>query len=145
VNDFPTTDQSFETLLKNHPLATFQVHAHPTQAVIGLHGWTGDESAMLTVAKAVRAPSTVWFCPRAPYPASTGKNYTWFSGSDAEGWKTKRSFTLLRTLLANLQNRGFSPTNLYLVGFSMGASLALEFALRLKVALGGVVWFAGHG
>ncbi len=139
----PTASQTLKVQLKDYHLATFQIPEHPTQAVIGLHGWTGDESAMLTVAKAVRAPAAVWYCPRAPYSASTGKGYTWFSGSDAEGWKTMRSFTLLKTLVANLQDKGFSPSNIYLVGFSMGASLALEFTLRLDVSLGGVVWFAG--
>jgi len=143
INRPQTPTQTLEEPLKDYPVAVFQVQAHPTQAVIGLHGWTGDESAMLTVAKAVRAPTAVWYCPRAPYPASTGKGYTWFSGSDAEGWKTKRSFTLLKTLIENLKDKGFSPSNVYLVGFSMGASLALEFALRLDISLGGVVWFAG--
>ena len=69
-------------------------------AIIGLHGWTGTEHSMVPVAKSMKISNAKWYIPRAPYNASSGKGYTWFSGSPENGWKTE---TLLNYECFNTQ------------------------------------------
>ena len=111
----------------------------PRIAVIGLHGWTGTEHSMVPVAKAMRIQSTKWYIPRAPYKASAGQGHTWFSGSPEKGWKVKKTFNLLDTLIQQVMNDGFDQDNIVLFGFSMGGSLALRYGLGIQYQLRGII------
>ena len=108
-------------------------------AIIGLHGWTGTEHSMVPVARAMRIQSAKWYIPRAPYKASAGQGHTWFSGSPDNGWKVKKTFNLLDTLIQQVQNDGFDPENIILFGFSMGGSLSLRYGLGMQCQLRGII------
>ena len=112
---------------------------NPRIAVIGLHGWTGTEHSMVPVARAMRIQSAKWYIPRAPYKASAGQGHTWFSGSPDNGWKVKKTFNLLDTLIQQVQNDGFDPENIILFGFSMGGSLSLRYGLGMQCQLRGII------
>jgi predicted esterase len=113
-------------------------------AIIGLHGWTGTEHSMVPVAKSMKISNAKWYIPRAPYSASSGKGYTWFSGSPEKGWKTKKTFNLMDTLFQEIIDEGFSPNKIILFGFSMGASLSLRYGLSLDYSLKGIIPIAGY-
>ena len=112
-------------------------------AIIGLHGWTGTEYSMVPVAKSMKVPNAKWYIPRAPYNASSGKGYTWFSGSPETGWKSKKTFNLMDKIFNQIINDGFFPNKIILLGFSMGASLAIRYGLTLDVTLKGIIPIAG--
>ena len=112
-------------------------------AIIGLHGWTGTEYSMVPVAKSMKVPNAKWYIPRAPYNASSGKGYTWFSGSPETGWKSKKTFNLMDKIFNQIINDGFLPNKIILLGFSMGASLAIRYGLTLDVILKGIIPIAG--
>tara|TARA_B100001146_G_scaffold100518_1_gene89051 strand:- start:701 stop:1375 length:675 start_codon:yes stop_codon:yes gene_type:complete len=122
---------------------TFSSSDQPTKAIIGLHGWTGDEHVFEPVAKMMNIDDAQWFFPRAPYKADSGKGYSWFSGTDETGWDIEKTRVGIHQLLADVRSNGFSPKNIFLIGFSQGASLAMEIALRLPFAIGGIVPIAG--
>ena len=111
----------------------------PRIAVIGLHGWTGSEHSMVPVARAMRIQSAKWYIPRAPYKASAGQGHTWFSGSPEEGWKAKKTFNLLDTLIRQVMDDGFDKDNIILFGFSMGGSLSLRYGLGMQCQLRGII------
>ena len=113
-------------------------------AIIGLHGWTGTEHSMVPVAKSMKISNAKWYIPRAPYDASSGKGFTWFSGSPENGWKTKKTFNLMDTLFKKIIDDGFSPNKIILLGFSMGASLSLRYGLSLGFSLKGIIPIAGY-
>ena len=112
---------------------------NPNIAIIGFHGWTGTEHSMVPVARAMRIQSAKWYIPRAPYKASAGQGHTWFSGSPDNGWKVKKTFNLLDTLIQQVQNDGFDPENIILFGFSMGGSLSLRYGLGMQCQLRGII------
>ncbi len=116
---------------------------HPKKAIIGLHGWTGNEHVFEPVAKMMKIEHAKWYFPRAPYRSDLGKGYTWFSGDDEKGWDLEKTWIGLHKLLADIQKEGFARENIFLIGFSQGASLAMEFALRLPFAIGGIIPIAG--
>ena len=111
----------------------------PRIAVIGLHGWTGTQHSMVPVARAMRIQSAKWYIPRAPYKASAGQGHTWFSGSPDKGWKVKKTFNLLDTLIKQVMNDWFDPDNIILFGFSMGGSLSLRYGLGMQCQLRGII------
>ena len=111
-------------------------------AIIALHGWTGSEHSMVPVAKSMKVPNAKWYIPRAPYEASSGKGYTWFSGSHENGWKTKKTFNLMDKLFERIIHDGFLPNKIILLGFSMGANLALRYGLKAGFTLKGIISIA---
>ena len=108
-------------------------------AIIGLHGWTGSEHSMVPVAKSMKVTNAKWYIPRAPYDSSTGKGYTWFSGSPENGWKLKKTYNLMDELFKIIIDDGFLPNKIILLGFSMGASLSLQYGLRVGLLLKGII------
>jgi len=115
----------------------------PKRAIVGIHGWTGNEHVFEPVAKSIKVEDAKWFFPRAPYPSDSGKGYTWFSGSDEKGWDIEKTWSGMLQLLTDIQAEGFSAKDIFLVGFSQGAGLSIEIALRLPYELGGIVPIAG--
>ncbi|HHZ81069.1 MAG TPA: hypothetical protein EYN59_08175 [Candidatus Marinimicrobia bacterium] len=124
-------------------LNSYQVTEKPSRAVIGLHGWTGDEYSMEPIAISVKALSAKWVMPRAPYKADTGEGYTWFSGSDETGWKYDKTLEMMPELITKVSSDGFENRHIFFVGFSMGAGLSLLTAGRLPFQVGGVVAISG--
>lgn len=124
-------------------VATYLKKGPPDIAVIGLHGYTGDEHVLLPLAKTLAISGAKWFCPRAPYKNPLGHGYTWFIGDDVSGWRYEESFQLLRDLVGRIRTEGFPERNIFLLGFSQGACLAMDFMARLPFAIGGIIPIAG--
>ena len=115
----------------------------PNKALIGLHGWKGNEFVFEQVAKIVNLDQSKWYFPRAPYQSESGKGYTWFQGSDEKGWEYEKTISGLSNLIKKVNSDGFTNEDIYMIGFSQGACLALEFSLRLPYPIGGIISIAG--
>ena len=115
----------------------------PNKAVVAIHGWTGDEYVFEPIAKMINLNHTKWYFPRAPYEADSGKGYSWFHGSDNKGWEFQKTISGMNNLIKRINSDGFIAKDIYFLGFSQGATLALEFALRLPYAIGGIIPIAG--
>ena len=107
-------------------LHTYQESEEPSHAVLGFHGWTGDEFSMESIAKSVSADSTKWYMPRAPYEADTGEGYTWFSGSDDMGWKYEKTFDMMPRIMGTIAADGFLLDRTFIIGFSICFSITKE-------------------
>ena len=123
-------------------LNTFSTSDSPRKAVITIHGWTGDVSSMEPVAKSLRLPDTKWVIPQAPYQ-SDKSGFTWFDGNDETGWKYKDSFKIINSLIQDLVDQGFKYDEIFLLGFSQGACLAMEWIIRQPFSIGGSIHIAG--
>ena len=119
-----------------------QTSSAPSRAIIALHGWTGNADSMQSVAEAFRFSDILWIFPQAPYPASPG-GFSWYDGDKISGWKHTASFSLLDKLVLEQFESGFAANDLFLLGFSQGASLVLEYMTRQRFSLGGVIAIAG--
>ena len=122
---------------------TYTTSDSPDKAIIALHGWKGDEYVFEQVAKLIKLENSEWFFPRAPYKADSGEGNSWFGGNDETGWKFDKTFDGMNDLINKIQKRGYSSKKIFLIGFSQGACLAIDFALRLQFSIGGIVAIAG--
>ena len=121
---------------------TFSTSESPQKVVIAIHGWTGDVSSMEPVARSLRLPDTKWVFPQAPYK-SDKSGYTWFDGNDETGWKYKDSFKIISSLIQDLIDQGFKYNEIFLLGFSQGACLTMEWIIRQPFSIGGIIPIAG--
>ena len=111
-------------------------------AVIAIHGWKGNRSSMEHVANALNMKYAQWTFIQGPYVVSDNE-YSWFDGNEKEGWRYQESFDLLHRAILNLNKSGFPNSKIFLLGFSQGACLAMEFIIRQEFSLGGIIPVAG--
>jgi phospholipase/carboxylesterase len=80
--------------------------------------------------------------------APQATNFTWYPNSfmanptDNEPWLTS-ALNLLGDCVNEVMQAGISTANIYLLGFSQGACLTLEYATRNAKKYGGVIAFTG--
>ena len=111
-------------------------------AIIAIHGWKGNRSSMEHVANALNMKYAHWTFIQGPYVVSDNE-YSWFDGNEKEGWRYQESFDLLHHAILNLNKSGFPNSKIFLLGFSQGACLAMEFIIRQEFSLGGIIPIAG--
>ena len=121
---------------------SFSKSKNPKKVIIALHGWTGDISSMEPVANAWGLDDVKWVLVQAPYIATNG-GFTWFDGNEDIGWKYQDSFDILSKLISKLNDQGFPNHAIYILGFSQGACLSMEFMIRQTFSLGGIIPIAG--
>ena len=111
-------------------------------AVIAIHGWKGNRSSMEHVANALNMKYAQWTFIQGPYVVNDNE-YSWFDGNEKEGWRYQESFDLLHHAILKLNKSGFPNSKIFLLGFSQGACLAMEFIIRQEFSLGGIIPIAG--
>ena len=112
------------------------------RVIIALHGWTGNINSLKPIAKLWKFPATEWVYIQGPYKAKP-EGYSWFGVNDKIGWKYEKSFQKLNNLIKNLLINGYQHKGIYILGFSQGACLAMEFMIRQKFSLGGLISISG--
>lgn len=128
-----------------HPAHPIVVRGKPVAsadaAVIALHGRDRDPADILSVCSRIGGSDLAWLAPTAAnaswYPFGfmdvIEKNEPWLSRS------LERVDTLVRELLA----QGCGRQQIVLLGFSQGACVVAEYALRHPRRYGGLLIFTG--
>jgi phospholipase/carboxylesterase len=118
--------------------------AHPTRArafMVAVHGRGADATSILGLADVLAQPDICFIAPDAPgrswYPqpfiAPIAANEPWLGISIAR----------LVAILDAIESGGVPPTKAGLIGFSQGACLALETAIRRPRSYGAVIGLSG--
>ncbi|MEO5649210.1 MAG: dienelactone hydrolase family protein [Ginsengibacter sp.] len=111
------------------------------KALIMIHGRGGSAKDILSLANHLQVKDFALLAPEAsnnswyPYSfmAPPSQNEPWLSAA----------LSLLKETVNEVTAQGTLEENIYFLGFSQGACLALEFAARNATKFGGVVGFTG--
>ena len=112
------------------------------RAIIAIHGWTGNVNSLKSLSKQWKFPETTWIFIEGPY-AVKSKGFSWFKGNDQDGWEYEESFDILNHTIEFLIESGYQHKHIYMLGFSQGACLAMEFMIRQKFSIGGIIPISG--
>lgn len=121
--------------LAGQPLAT------ATKALILLHGRGGSAADILSLARYLPVAAYALLAPQA-----TG--HTWYPQSFLAPLASNEPYltaalAAVGQAVALATSHGISTASVYLLGFSQGACLTLEYAARHATRYGGVVAFTG--
>ena len=113
------------------------------KALVAIHGWQGNRFSMRPIMKSMNIKNICWYFPQAPYPVGkNGDSWSW-SYEISEGvWEIDEPKRLLEDFFSELFTK-FTSKNLYVIGFSQGGLVCLDFVLFLNKSLGGVFSIAG--
>ncbi|MHA7131229.1 alpha/beta hydrolase [Algoriphagus namhaensis] len=111
------------------------------KVAILIHGRGASTSSMLSLRDHLQLDDFALILPEAT--GNTWYPYS-FMAPDAQNAKSlNTALELLRGLLEDLYAQGFEPDQIFLIGFSQGACLSLDFAARHAARFGGVIAFTG--
>lgn len=111
------------------------------KVLIMLHGRGANADDILSLADHLQVNQFALLAPEAT-------NNTWYPSSflappaQNEPWLSS-ALSLIGELIDDINQEGISKENIYLLGFSQGACLTLEFVTRNATRYGGVVAFTG--
>lgn len=112
-----------------------------SRVLLMIHGRGGSAEDIMSLASHLNVKDFHVMAPQAtnnswyPYSfmAPVSANEPWLSST----------MELLKETVADLETKAVKKENLYLLGFSQGACVALEFAARNAAQYGGIVAFTG--
>jgi predicted esterase len=109
--------------------------------IIMIHGRGSSAHDILSLAYEIDLPDTTYITPQA-------KNNTWYPYSflspiDQNEPDLSSGLALIDSIVDMLFVKGFTSEQIYLLGFSQGACLSLEFVARNPKKFGGVFGLSG--
>jgi predicted esterase len=110
-------------------------------AVILVHGRNAAPANILTIADALGVDRVVYLAPAAAH--NTWYPYSFLTEMAKNEPGLSSGLGVLDTLVTWLEERGVPASKVVLMGFSQGACLASEYAVRHARRYGGVVAFSG--
>jgi len=111
------------------------------KALIMIHGRGAGSNDILSIARYLNVDDFALIAPQA-------ENRTWYPYSFlvpiAENEPSfSKSLVTIADVVTEIEKNGIEKENIYFLGFSQGACLALEFTARNAAKYGGVVAFTG--
>lgn len=112
-----------------------------SKAIVAIHGRGASPEGIISLASSLRLENTNIVAPRA-------ENSTWYPYSfiapDSDNQPALGSaLQVIGELVEDIQREGIALENIYFLGFSQGACLAIEYAARHAARYGGIIVFTG--
>ena len=111
------------------------------KVLIMVHGRGGDAEDMLSLAANLNVADFALMAPQAK--GNSWYPFSFLSPREENEPSLSASLKVLKSLVEVLEAKGFSKSQLYLLGFSQGACLVLDFAASDAARYGGIVAFTG--
>ena len=112
------------------------------KAIVFIHGWQGDRNSMKPLIKSMKIQNAGWYLLEAPYPVKEGEGWSWSYEISDGNWEIDEPKRLLSNFFYELFKK-YTSKNVYVLGFSQGGLVCLDFVLFLDQPLGGVFPIAG--
>ncbi|MBF4519441.1 dienelactone hydrolase family protein [Flavobacterium sp. ANB] len=111
------------------------------KALIMIHGRGASAHDILSIARHLKVDDFALVAPQA-------ENRTWYPYSflvpiEENEPSFSKSLDAIHQVVVAVQQNGIEKENIYFLGFSQGACLALEFTARNAAKYGGIVAFTG--
>jgi len=112
------------------------------KAIVAIHGWQGDRNSMRPLIKSMKIQNAGWYLLEAPYRVAEGDGWSWSYEISDGNWEIDEPKRLLNNFFSELFKK-YTSKNVYVLGFSQGGLVCLDFVLFLDQPLGGVFPIAG--
>ena len=99
-------------------------------AFIFIHGWQGNKNSFKSISKLLKFNNCRFYFPEGPYLIDKNeKKRSWAIQVSDNRWETDLSKNLFLKFLENVVLKKFQSKNIFIMGFSQGAAVCLNFIL----------------
>lgn len=113
-----------------------------TKAIIMIHG-RGSEAADMVNSFEGALPLDDYYIAAPNAPGRSWYPYSFLAPQSENEPMLSNALTLIAQLISDLVDTGFKRKEIFILGFSQGACLALEFAARNAAEFGGIFALSG--
>ncbi|MCB2203228.1 dienelactone hydrolase family protein [bacterium] len=114
-------------------------------AMIGLHGRNANKYAFFPFVRQMGFLHTRWLLPSATFASDDAPDVRWWYDNDRrDPVEVQQSREEINALIDSQLTDGIAAENIFLVGFSQGAVMSVDTALRYPQRLGGIVSLSGY-
>lgn len=113
-----------------------------TKAIIMIHGRGSEAADMVNSFEGV-LPLDNYYIAAPNAPGRSWYPYSFLAPQDQNEPMLSDALNLLAELISDLVDTGFKKKEIFILGFSQGACLALEFAARNAAEFGGIIALSG--
>ena len=116
----------------------------PKKAIIAIHGWGGNKSSFAPFIKNLKIDDVQWFLPEAPYIIEDDpEKRAWTYKKDNGVWEIDDPMRMMDSFFNDIVFKEYRSQNVYVIGFSQGASVCYEYVVGIKKTLGGIFPIGG--
>ena len=112
-----------------------------SKAVILIHGRGSSASSFLSLSKEIDDNSIIYIAPEAE--GFTWYPYRFIEKRDRNEPGISSGHTLINSIILSLNQHGIQNQKIFIIGFSQGACLGLDYIARYPKKLGGVFGLSG--
>ena len=111
------------------------------KALIMIHGRGARSNDILSLARHLNVSDFALIAPQTE--GNTWYPYSFLAPTSQNEPSLSKSLNVISEVVKSVEENGISKENIYFLGFSQGACLAIEFTARNASKYGGVVAFTG--
>ena len=120
----------------------YKIGNQSDRALVAIHGWQGNRNSLRPLRNSLKIKNLDWYFIEAPYSVEENKGKSW-SYEVSEGiWEEDEPKYLLNSFFDELFNK-YHSEKIYVLGFSQGGLVCLDFVLFLDKPLGGIFSISG--
>jgi len=112
------------------------------KVIVAIHGWQGSRDSLRPLIKSMKIQNSRWYLLEAPYPVKEGEGWSWSYEISDGNWEIDEPKRLLSQFFSELFIK-YKSDNIYVIGFSQGGLVCLDFVLFLDQPLGGIFSICG--
>tara|TARA_X000000368_G_scaffold345408_1_gene284514 strand:- start:195 stop:821 length:627 start_codon:yes stop_codon:yes gene_type:complete len=120
----------------------YKLGNYSQKALVLIHGWQGSMDSMLPLIKSMKIDDISYYLLEAPFKVLDGKGYSWSYEKSNGLWEIEKPKKLLLEFFTELF-KVFNSKDVYVLGFSQGGLVCLDFVLFLEKQLAGVYPISG--
>lgn len=129
-------------IIHNEPVATAgEPLSSAKKVVVMLHGRGDRADNFIQFSQEFSVEKTAFLAPQAIQ--NTWYPHSFLAPTERNEPQLSLSLSGVAELMDNLEGLSFAPENIYLLGFSQGACLSLEYGARHARRYGGIIAFTG--
>jgi predicted esterase len=127
---------------QNHPVLQAGESIEKAKAVmLMIHGRGATAESILTLVAEIDVDGIAYLAPQAN--SNTWYPYSFLSPIEINEPGITSGLALIDSIIGNVLNKGFGSEQIFILGFSQGACLSLEYAARNPVEFGGIFGLSG--
>ena len=114
------------------------------KVIVAFHGWQGNKDSFLPLVKYNLFKDYNWFLVQGPYLVGNDPNRrSWSYEIESGKWAFEEPKKLIHDFFNNEVFEKFDSTNVYAIGFSLGALVCYEIISSLDKELGAIFPISG--